>query len=336
MSSANLPQPGVVKDILIWHQGALGDLLLAGPALAAISRRYPQARLTGVGHPERWGLLASTLPLAAVWHGGEALWAHLFTEAPIPGKLRQRLAPFQLALVFSPRLRPGFLARLGQAGIPSVHWIPSFPEDTREPVAALQARHLWRWGLKVAPQPFRLKVDPAFKEGVPELPPGPWVAVAPGSSHPLKNWPLAHYYEVTRALAWQQQMGVVWLLGPGEAALLPYLRPLAAAQGHVLLSLLPLARVAAVLSRCQLYLGGDSGLTHLAAAVGVPAVLALFGPTDPQVWAPPDAGVKILTGPCSSAPCAQGREISCPAPQCLEELAPETVLAEAVALLRSG
>ena len=97
-----------------------------------------------------------------------------------------------------------------------------------------------------------------------------WLAVAPGSGQAGKNWPLAHYYEVSRALAWEYKLGVVWLAGPAEAAWLPYLTALAAAQGHVLLAGAPLARVAAVLSRCRLFLGNDSGLTHLAAALGGP------------------------------------------------------------------
>ena len=88
--------------------------------------------------------------------------------------------------------------------------------------------------------------------------------------------------------------------------MLPYLRALAKAQGQLLLADAPLARVAGVLSRCRLYIGNDSGLTHLAAAVGEPEVLALFGPTDPRVWAPLGPRVRTLTGPCPQAPCAAG------------------------------
>jgi len=59
--------------------------------------------------------------------------------------------------------------------------------------------------------------------------------------------------------------------------------------------LLPLAILAAVLRQAVLYLGHDSGVTHLAAAArrGLP-VVALFGPTDPAVWAPPRPGVHVL------------------------------------------
>jgi hypothetical protein len=70
----------LLKKILVWHQGALGDLLLAGPALVAVSHHYTGAGFIGVGQPGRWRLLAGTLPLAAAWDGGEAVWAGLFQE----------------------------------------------------------------------------------------------------------------------------------------------------------------------------------------------------------------------------------------------------------------
>ena len=336
--SCILPPPAAVRRILIWHQGALGDLLLAGPALAAISRHYPRARLTGVGYPGRWGLLSRTLPLDAAWDGSAALWANLFSEAAISPPVKERLAPFQLALVFSPRPQAQLQERLAQAGIPAVAWLPSFPlaGDGRSPVGELQAQHLASLGLAVRPQPFRLELGP---EGEGTLPAfrdaGPWLAVAPGSGQAGKNWPLSHYYELTRALAWEHRLRVVWLAGPAEQAQLPYLQALAVAQGHLLLAAQPLEGIARVLSRCRLYLGNDSGLTHLAAAAGAGGVLAFFGPTDPAVWAPPGPQVRVLAGACPQGPCARGREIPCARPQCLQDLSPAQAQAAAVELLQA-
>jgi ADP-heptose:LPS heptosyltransferase len=54
-------------------------------------------------------------------------------------------------------------------------------------------------------------------------------------------------------------------------------------------------QVAALLARCRLYVGNDSGLTHLAAAVGAETV-AVFGPTDPAVWAPRGSRVRVVRG----------------------------------------
>jgi heptosyltransferase-3 len=323
-----------ITKILIWHQGALGDLLLAGPALAAISRHYSVARITALGHPERWSLLAKSLPLDEVWNSSEALWAPLFGNGALPPGIRERLARFQLALVFSPRPQPTLLDGIQRAGIPLVHWLPSFPETGADAVAALQARHLAALGLHYMPAPFQLVAgDSPVDEPVELAGPGPWLALAPGSGQARKNWPLSHYYEVSRTLAWQFSLKVVWLAGPAEDTVLPYLKALAQAQGHILLANRSLARVAGVLSRCRLYLGNDSGLTHLAAAVAGPDVLALFGPTDPRVWAPLGPNVHVLSAPCPQAPCAAGRTIPCPESRCLEALLPETVLAAAAPLL---
>ena len=328
------PPPVAVQRILIWHQGALGDLLLAGPALAALSRHYAGARITALGHPERWGLLAPSLPLDEVWDSGEARWVHLFSDGDLPPPLRERLARFQLALIFGPHPQAVLQDRLRLAGIPAVHWLPSFPETDGEAVAALQARHLAGLGLNYVPGPFSLDMGLDPEAELPELPgPGPWMAVAPGSGSRRKNWPLPHYYEVSRALGWEYGLRVVWLAGPAEEEMLPYLGPLAKAQGQLLLTNRPLSRVARVLSHCRLYIGNDSGLTHLAAAVAGPEVLALFGPTDPRVWAPLGPRVRILRASCPQAPEPVDGTVSSPETCCLNTLAPETVLAAAAQVL---
>ncbi len=55
-------------------------------------------------------------------------------------------------------------------------------------------------------------------------------------------------------------------------------------------------QLAAVLERCALFLGHDSGVSHIAAAVGTPCVL-LFGATDPHVWAPANPNVRVVRAP---------------------------------------
>ena len=62
---------------------------------------------------------------------------------------------------------------------------------------------------------------------------------------------------------------------------------------------LPLPRLAALLERCHLFIGHDSGVSHIAAATGIPCLL-MFGPTDPEVWAPANPGVKWLAAPGSA------------------------------------
>jgi heptosyltransferase III len=291
--------PGPVKKILVWHQGALGDLLLAGPALVALSRHYPEAAFVGVGHPDRWRLLAGTLPLGEVRDGGEALWSALFQDSgDLPPGLTARLAGTDLAVVFSPRPRPGFLARLVQGGASQAVWIPSFPEGGVEPVAALQAWRLGELGIRNASGvSFRLRLEPMDDEELGVNPGERILTMAPGSGQPAKNWPLSHDYEVARGLSWEAGLKVVWLAGPAEEAILPYIQGLAAAQEQIVWAHQPLARVARLLARTRVFLGGDSGLSHLAAAAGARRVVALFGPTDPRVWAPVGEQVTVLTPP---------------------------------------
>jgi len=314
-----------VRRLLIWHQGGLGDLLLTAPALRAICEGYPDAGLVAVGHPGRWGELFSwTFPLTAVWDGGEALWSGLYREAgPLSPKLLERLTGIEAAFVFTPKPGPVFLRRLREGGIPSVVWAPSFPVQGTDHVTVAQARRLAEVGLRVSSEPFRLHFPEAVRgEEEKTLGTAPILAVAPGSGSPAKNWPLSRYYEAARALAWEASLQVVWLAGPAEGPVLPYLEGLAAAQEQVVWAGKPLRQVAALLSRVHLYLGGDSGLTHLAAASGARSLLVLFGPTDPRVWAPLGENVTVVTPPGSS-----------PGKASLADLPYEKVLAAARRLL---
>jgi heptosyltransferase-3 len=288
----------LLKKILVWHQGALGDLLLAGPALVAVSHHYTGAGFIGVGQPGRWRLLAGTLPLAAAWDGGEAVWAGLFQEhGAISATLQKRLVGIDLALIFSPKPRPTFLARLIQAGVPQAVWIPSFPEGGVEPVAVVQGRRLHELGIREPLTPFHLRLEAAVEAEAGFTPDGPVLAMAPGSGGAGKNWSLSRYYTVARALAWDAGLQVVWLAGPAEAPLLPYIQGPAAAQEQVVWANEPLERLVRLLAQTQVYLGGDSGITHLAAAAGARRVVVLFGPTDPRVWAPWGEQVTVLTPP---------------------------------------
>ena len=151
------------------------------------------------------------------------------------------------------------------------------------------------------------------------------MALAPGSGHPRKNWPLDSYVELARRLEERYEAQTWWILGPAEAGWdrelqkkIPQLR---------LWRDLPLRQLAAVLAEFQLYVGNDSGVTHLAAALGGPAVAAIFGPSDPVIWAPQGDRTVVVTPAEPCAPCTRGREIQCPEAVCLSALTPEKVLA---------
>ena len=123
----------------------------------------------------------------------------------------------------------------------------------------------------------------------------PLVVLHPGSGSPRKNWPLEKWADFGRAmLAYERQLLVVGGEADDEriAALCERWSdaPVLVARG------LPLPQLAALLARCSLFVGHDSGISHLAAAAGAPCLL-LFGPTDPAVWAPANPQVHVLAAP---------------------------------------
>jgi ADP-heptose:LPS heptosyltransferase len=106
-----------------------------------------------------------------------------------------------------------------------------------------------------------------------------FLAMHPGSGAPAKNWPSERF----AALATELSPGPFLLVdGPADAAAVAGLD---GAGPFVRASRLPLRTLGAVLRRAGLFVGNDSGVTHLAAAWGTPTV-ALFGPTDPETWSP--------------------------------------------------
>lgn len=92
----------------------------------------------------------------------------------------------------------------------------------------------------------------------------------------------------------------------------------------------PLTTVAGILAHTKLFVGHDSGLTHLSAAVLVPTV-AVYGPTDPRQWAPRGRHVEVVTGLACTC---QGweRVRACETKPCLS-IPPETILAASLSLL---
>ena len=106
-----------------------------------------------------------------------------------------------------------------------------------------------------------------------------FAAIHPFSGSPKKNWPLDHFRSLAQTL--ERTMPVCWCSGADDPPL----------EGAVRID--DLYELACWLARAQLYIGNDSGITHLAAAVGTP-VLALYGPaSDPTVWAPRGEHVRV-------------------------------------------
>jgi heptosyltransferase-2 len=118
------------------------------------------------------------------------------------------------------------------------------------------------------------------------------IAIHPGSGSATKNWPMAKWIALAERLLGERRRLVV-IGGEADEAQLGELRRAWTAPPiyHVINQPLPV--VAAVLARCDAFIGHDSGISHIAAAVGTKSIV-LFGATDPAVWAPRNRNARIV------------------------------------------
>ena len=279
--------------ILVLRGGALGDFLVTLPALGLLRAEWPGARIELVGHARAAGLGVLGGYLDAVHSQHEARWSALFSAAAVelPPALHAWLAEFDLVVNYWPdpdgTLARHFPLRAGQ----------QFLSAPAAPLLAPAARHfcepLKTLGLSTTDFRSRLRLPAVHYIGPSTADHRRPVAIHPGSGSPRKNWPRERWTELMAQL----EEPVLLVLGEAEmkgwsTSFVARIHSTESRQVKIANNLPP-PELAAALARCRLFLGHDSGVSHLAAAVGTPCVL-LFGPTDPAMWAPPGDHVRAL------------------------------------------
>jgi heptosyltransferase-3 len=262
---------------LVYHAGALGDFITTLPAMAAWRRLHEGERIVLLGKPAYAALATSMFD--EVLDVESALCAPLFSAGTgVPALLVERLSRVTSALLFAHASSP-LVERLKSAGVRSVLRQDPFP-STPTPIVDY---HLSLFPELAFTEEERV---PRVDSAGPARPPArTTVAIHPGSGSSRKNWPLARFTEVARCLESEGE-SVAWIVGPAESDIvLP-----SDARTWRDLSPHPLA---GSLACCRLYLGNDSGVTHLAAACGCPTVV-LFGASDPRVWLPRGRTVHVV------------------------------------------
>ncbi len=323
------------KPILIIHQGALGDLIMSLPALYSLRLFHGLTPWTMAGNPETLSLLLHRFYAQEVVSIHQKEWALLFQEEiPIPDRFRRTLSSFQKAYLFSPG-KPEILTQgLIRAGLKRVLWIPSFP-DVRKDISlhSLQKEILksenipWvESGKIIFPAPEDLwKAEEYLSRDLKSRGELPLWTIHPGSGSPHKNWPLERFLDVAQELLAGKKAQPIFILGPVEQETSPGMVKMIETRGFPILRNMTLPILAGVLSCCAGYIGNDSGVSHLAAALGLPGVV-LFGPTDPALWSPPGKEVRILSSFLPCAPCIRETRQLCPIKECLTSLTVAQVL----------
>ena len=277
-----------MERIAVLRPGALGDAVLTLPVLEAIAAAHRGAQVVAIGSPAF--RLAADCGLATEWMAfDDVRLLGLFAE----GGSCEAVAGAGLCVAYG-RDDPLLVASLARSGVARVVMWPSQPAPGKHIVdhllGAVEAA-----GCPVATRmprlpPCRAWLDlaDAFlrKHGVGEG----FVAVHPGSGGRAKRWPAERFAEVAARLG----KPVLWLLGPAEAEEAD-LRAWGEHVGVVADSI-ALPMLAGLLASCRVYLGNDSGVSHLAAAVGAPTV-AIFGATSPGVWGPRGPRVVVAGSP---------------------------------------
>jgi heptosyltransferase I len=306
--------------ILIVRLGALGDILHALPAVTAIRAALPQATLGWVVE-ENWSELLTAAgekfppdaigpqkPVVNLIHTvSTRRWRrHIFepkTLKEIRGDLsRLRRAGYDVALDFQGNIKSAVCAKLSGAGD-----VVGFV-NPREPAARfLYRRKAARSGEHVIEQNFALAnqaLQPYLQGQVlklvpPELPCDPaadrwaqaelarlgiasFAMITPGAGWGGKQWPAERFGAVAQALAVHNLKTLV-NSGPGEEELA---NAVVVSSGGCAVSVgCTIAQLIALARRARVFIGGDTGPLHLAAALEVP-VVGIFGPTDPERTGP--------------------------------------------------
>lgn len=239
--------------------GAIGDVVCSLPAIEFL-------------RPAEIWAPAPVLPLLRHIAPARSITSTGIDRLEIPGQpvadVIERLSGFDEIVSWYGGNREEFRSAAAEHGF-TVRLLPALPRTTEDEEIVHAAD-------------FFLKSTGAAPGGIPRLPfhgdPEPFAAIHPFSGSPKKNWPIERFQKLAGIL--NEALDVEWCAGPEEEL-------------HGAHRFQDLAEVGAWLSRAAVYIGNDSGISHLAAACGVP-VIALFGPTDPRIWAPRGERVRIF------------------------------------------
>ena len=327
--------------ILIVAPNWIGDTLLAQPLFARLRRKLPSAVIDAMAPP--WTapvlrrmpeisdvieapFLHGKLELRARWRLGRSLRAHQYDEAIVlPNTFKAALVPFFAEIP----LRVGFVGETRYGLLTLVHKL----DEKKLPLMAERYAQLAERPGAPPPRPLapaKLNVDEANliitlgRLGLSRA--KPVVALCPGAEYgPSKRWPAGHFAALARRLA---AMGrTVWIFGsPNDRPIGEEIAKLAEGAAVNLCGRTDLAAAIDLLSIAEIVVTNDSGLMHLAAAVGRP-IVALYGSSSPEHTPPLTERARLVRTGIDCSPCFQ-RDCPLGHHKCMVELTPERVLAE--------
>jgi ADP-heptose:LPS heptosyltransferase len=290
------------NKILIIHQGGIGDLVLSLPAFYTIRSVFPKYHFEVMGYPRILSLIHNRFYADSISNVDRAAVSSLYREDGIVAQeIKDYISQFDTVFVFGGKSQDVLVKNIKKITGHEVLHIPTFTENADEHVIDFQLKSLSALGFDTpvrSPKIVLLQED-AKKgteflkaEGI-RLQSEPLIAVHPGSGGKGKNWPVENYLCFIDKLYSEVKVVFLVIEGPAEKKAVKRLEEELNNIPVIFLRSLELPLLAAIIRQCDMYVGNDSGITHIAASLGV-ATLALFGPTDPKVWGPRGDSVCIF------------------------------------------
>ncbi|HEY6240759.1 MAG TPA: lipopolysaccharide heptosyltransferase II [Burkholderiales bacterium] len=331
--------------ILIVAPSWIGDTLLAQPLLARLLKKLPTAVIDALAPPWTAPLLRrmpeineaidapfghGELKLGARWQLGRALSKRGYDEAfVLPNTFKSALVPFFAEIP----LRAGFVGEFRRGLLNVVHKL----DAKRLPLMAERYAQLAEEPGAPPARPLpeaRLRVDQANllitlrRLGLSTA--KPVAAFCPGAEYgPAKRWPARHFAALAKKLGAQGY--AVWLFGSDkDRDIGEEIARLAEGAAMNLCGKTDLTGAIDLLSLAEVVVSNDSGLMHVAAAVGR-IVVALYGSSSPEHTPPLAANARLMRTGIECSPCF-ARECPLGHFKCMNELAPERVLEEIAAV----
>lgn len=274
------------ESILVIRSGAVGDFVLTTPVIASLRSAYPGARLAVCGNPDRVVLISDLID--DMQDINDAAWAPFFNRNSAPtGDLARQISSTDLIVNFLPDADDVFSQNLRSLTAGTVlSYSPHPLEDGSIHIVDHLLAAICPLDIETTTQPI---VSFADSIGLPDDIITPYAVMHPGSGGMNKIWPLERFAEVSQELA--KGLQVVVSVGPADEHITSGMKHLLPDIQIVGPQTLP--QLASFLQTASLYIGNDSGPSHIAAAVGTPTV-AIFGPTDSRIWSPRGQKVSIV------------------------------------------
>ncbi len=288
-----------MKRILVIRGGAIGDFILTLPALRLLRDGFPEAWIEILGYKHIIALAENRFYAQATRSIEYGPLSSFFSrQSELPGELVDYFGGFDLIVsyLFDPDII--FETNVRRCGID--HFVFANPKVAGIEHASRQlARPLEQLGLKLTEPAAKLYPSEADRQAARDLAEvgSSIIALHPGSGSSAKNWPIENWIALGNDLLARddKKTRIVVIGGEADDVQLRKLESVWKGRDVFFARNLPLPVLAALLED-SLVVGHDSGISHLAAAVGARCVL-LFGPTDPAIWAPANKSATVLQAP---------------------------------------